>query len=130
MTIVIYRQFYLLVTTLTVVGYGTDNPSFSKNANDTALLIAIILFGIIAFTMQTADLNILFSSLAETISISAKQLQIEERLEFYFIKHNRMWGVRKLTSDDLVLQKKVSGFQYHFNFSSIYDESTFQELTP
>ena len=54
----LYRQTFLVLTTLTCVGYGNSEvmPDYSVNANDTLLHSFIILFGVITFSKYISEL--------------------------------------------------------------------------
>ena len=57
---VIFKYFYVMVTTLTVVGYGSDMPAFNVSASDNAILIFIILIGCMIFSVFSGQLNVMF----------------------------------------------------------------------
>lgn len=57
---VVFDYFNIMVTTLTVVGYGANMPSYTDNAGDTGLLIFVIIFGSMIFSVFSGQLHIMF----------------------------------------------------------------------
>ena len=53
---VYFDQFYFLVTTLTVVGYGVNMPDYNLYLSDTVSLMFMILFGTIIFSKFTGGI--------------------------------------------------------------------------
>lgn len=80
--------------TLTVVGYGTDMPSFSKSGTDTLVLMMVILLGSMLFSTLSAQMTLLFTKDDGEVSNTQRLERFEEELEMYYIKHNRLWNVR------------------------------------
>lgn len=96
MFVELYNYFFLVLTTLTVVGYGAGShmPQYNTDSDDTLLLTLIILFGVMTFSKYASELQLQFKYILAQKSIYTQLVLNDEKIENYFMQHNQIWNVK------------------------------------
>ena len=105
-------------------------PDLSSFPGDYTLVVFSMLIALFTFNLSQAQLQSFAKRIIEKQTPYSIQFDIQDKLESYFLFHNKLAGVKTILVSDLKVWQDMINLNFQFNYGRITNHTFFQQMTP